>query len=362
MADAIEDISTLTIKKDLANNQDIVDAVEVNGVRTSIETSINNINSVLQEHDDNYASTSEPTTKSEGKTFCDTTTDPALMKYYKDGASNTETLVGATLNQTITNKTYENPVFTPAGASSYINLSRNYGLKISNNSSNPTHQIDVTFDYMTMFDTNGRGVVESQTTALTLDLSSTGAGGRASSENSGAEKSSDWYYVYVYSDGSGAINGLLSLEAEWSTVITNTDNPVNSDYVRRVGAIRNDSSGDLLYSEQIGNSVAIETTTLYNAGSTTSTTWALFDVSSFCPETTYSISGSAQVGNATAVARLCAVNSVASTTLAPGVVFVARSVDSLQNSYHIPIKNQEVYVSVNTGTVQISLNSFEIII
>lgn len=58
------------------------------------------------------ASTTEPTDKIEGTIWCDTNTDPALMKYYKDGAGNLETLVGATLTQTLSNKTLPTPAIS----------------------------------------------------------------------------------------------------------------------------------------------------------------------------------------------------------------------------------------------------------
>jgi hypothetical protein len=254
MADAIQGLSVLNNDSTLTNQVDTVDADEHNTHRTNVRTQIDAHKTVLEEQDKNYASSSEPTLKSEGKLYCDTTSDPAKMKYYKDSSSNLEEVVGTTLTQILTNKTLTSPTitsptlttptFTAAGAKGSIGLARDENLVIINNATNPTYQIDITFDYWTLYDTSNRGVVESKTSALTLDIATTGAGGRAASENSGSEKSDDWYYVYVYSNGSGTINGLLSLNSTWATVASG-DKPSGSDFVQRIGAIRNNSSGDI---------------------------------------------------------------------------------------------------------------------
>lgn len=88
----------------------VIDHDDHNAVRASIESYYDSVFlSIVTDLQNNYASGSEPGDKPEGKVWADTTSDPAVLKYYKDGATNLETLVGLTLSQTLTNKTLASP-------------------------------------------------------------------------------------------------------------------------------------------------------------------------------------------------------------------------------------------------------------
>lgn len=118
MTDNIQNLNTLTNDSTLVNNVDTIDAQEHNTHRSNYRDQINLHKSVLEDHDKNYASTSAPTLKSEGKVWCDTTNDPAVLKYYKDGSANDEELVGTTISQTVSNKTLDSTnITTPSGTS-----------------------------------------------------------------------------------------------------------------------------------------------------------------------------------------------------------------------------------------------------
>jgi hypothetical protein len=156
-------------------------------------------------------------------------------------------------------------------------LRRDLNLKIKNNSTNPDNQIDITFDYLTLYDTKGRGVVISKIIPLILDISTTGPGGLAASET---ETSSTWYFIYIYSDGSGVINGILSQESDWSNVVINGDNPVDAYYVRRLDAIFNNSTSNFRSFKRIDSMVYIDEVLLV---STTSTVLAPQDISGIIP-------------------------------------------------------------------------------
>lgn len=359
MADNIDSLVDITLNKSLVNNQDTVDATEVNSTRTTTENAINLANAVLRDQDKNYASTSEPTVRTEGKQWFNTSTDE--MNVYVDGAGTKKVLADTNTAQTLTNKTYTNPTFSPAGAKGYLDLGRDLGLKITNNSSNPEHQVDITFDYLTLYDPNGRGAVESQASALTLDVSSTGAGGRAESENSGAEQASAWYYIYVYSDGAGTISGLLAQASSWSTVISNGDNPAGSGYVRRIGAMRNDSGSDFLFMYQINEWCGIELETEYNIGTTTSTTWSSADISSVVPETATQIRGTMANNTVGVITYISPTNQVSSETLSPGVYRHQNSGANRRNGFVIDLYTaQTVYLSVDGGTGSYSVDSFKV--
>lgn len=103
----------------LANDSNLVldgtvSETEHNTHRTNYRALINNLLTEAALQEKNRASSTEPTDKDEGTEWCDTGPDPALLKYYKDGAGSLETLVGTTLTQTLTNKTLTDP--TLAGA------------------------------------------------------------------------------------------------------------------------------------------------------------------------------------------------------------------------------------------------------
>lgn len=363
MADSISSLSDLADRATLVNNQDTVDADEHNTTRTATQNAVNLLIDVVQEQDDNYAGTTEPTLKSEGKIFCDTTNDPAVMKYYKDGSANSEELVGTTLTQTLSNKTLTAPLFTAAGGKASLGLGRDLNLKIRNNSSNPNNQIDITFDYLTLYDTNGRGAVESQTSALTLDVAATKAstGDRATSENSGAEQASVWYYIYVYSDGEGTINGLLAQASTWATVVSNGDNPSGSDYVRRVGAIRNDSGSDFLYYFQSDDKCAIESTTEYNIGSTTSTSWSSTDISALVPAITTAIQGVTSNNTGSTISYVSGTNTVSTRNLNPGVAYHQNSGGGFRSYFYCFLSSpQTVYIAVDGSTGNFGLRSYNI--
>lgn len=355
MADAIQSFQNITNDAILQNGVDTVDAVEENTSRENRRTQINLHKTAIEQIDANYASATEPTQKSQGKEWFNTATQE--MNFYYDNSQNKRVVATLDGTQEFTNKTYTNPVFSPAGGKSYLGLSRDLKLKIINNSSNPNNQIDITFGHLTFYDDTGRGAVESQASALTLDVSTSGAGGRAidvTAEGSASEQSSIWYYIYVYSNGSGVINGILSTNSSWSSVAS-ADKPSGSDYVRRVGAVRNDSGGDFLYMEQIDDLCGLESSTLYNIGSTTSTTWVSTDLSSLIPESAIQIYGIAgSVASGSIVARISPTNAISSTLNAPFVSLTGSAGNTgAYVSYTIPItETQTCYIANGLGSGQ----------
>ena len=101
---ALSTLSTIATDEDLTSGAN-ASASGVNAKLLSRRNLVNNLLTVSRQLESNDASGSAPTDKPEGKIWCDTTTDPALLKFYKDGSENTETVVGLTLTQTLTNKT-----------------------------------------------------------------------------------------------------------------------------------------------------------------------------------------------------------------------------------------------------------------
>jgi len=120
---------------------------------------------------------------------------------------------------------------------------------------------------------------------LTGNLASSGANGL----DSGAEAASTWYNVWaIYNPTGGTWAALLSLSATAPTM------PTNYTYKVRVGAIRNDSSSNLLRSLQYGTRAQIVLGTnptvsplmaSGSAGDVGIQTWVAIPVANFVPPT-----------------------------------------------------------------------------
>lgn len=79
---------------------DTVSASEHNTVRSDTKTRLDNFLTILRDLEKNFAGTTEPTDKPEGKVWVDTNSDPAVLKYYKDGAGNLHTIASLERDQT----------------------------------------------------------------------------------------------------------------------------------------------------------------------------------------------------------------------------------------------------------------------
>jgi len=371
MADTIQSLVTLSNDSTLQNDVDTIDASEHNTHRTNYRTQVNLHKTTLEEQESNYASSTEPTNKPEGKIWCDTTPDPAIWKGYNDGAGNTTTFVGDDSTQTLTNKTYTNPTFSPAGAKGYLNLGRDLNLKIVNNSTNADHQIDVSFDYLTLYSDTGLACVESQTTAAVYDLSvGLSSGGEraedATAEGSSSEQGNEWYYVFIYSNGSGTLGAVLSTNTDWANIAAG-DKPSGSTYIRRVGAIRNNVGKDLLYTAQIGDYLGIGSLlSIHNIGVlnfTTGMNWVSQNISALVPATAYSIMGEFSSSNT----NLCLISgsnipaaSVVGTS--PGTAYGGASGQATYYETQI-ITPQTVYIAMQgTSTGNFGLSACRILI
>lgn len=108
------------------------------------------------------------------------------------------------------------------------------GLNISNNTTNPTYQIDIIAGDCRNDDDDGDIIVSS---TLTADITASGANGL----DTGSEASNTWYFIWViYNPTTDTEAALLSL--------SNTNPTMPSGYTKKrlVGEIKNDSAGDFL--------------------------------------------------------------------------------------------------------------------
>jgi len=120
---------------------------------------------------------------------------------------------------------------------------RNRCLKIVTNNSDPTFVLDLTADYITVYDVSQRSLVLSVDTAITCSLIVSGVGGL----DTGSEASETWYYMYViYNPATDDTKLLFSLSTTSPTL------PAGYTYFRRVSAAYNDSSSNINPFYQIG--------------------------------------------------------------------------------------------------------------
>src|SRR3990167_534414 len=100
MSDTIN-ISTLTDASDhTVLPRSVITSEKWNNMSTNFKTKVDNLNDAVTDLENNYAGTSAPSNKPEGKIWCDTTNDPAVLKFYKDGSNNTDTVSSIGAQQT----------------------------------------------------------------------------------------------------------------------------------------------------------------------------------------------------------------------------------------------------------------------
>lgn len=239
-----------------------------------------------------------------------------------------------------------------------VNQNKDFNLRVINNTTNPTYQIDITFDSWTFYNDAGDSVVESRTSALTLDITVVGAGGRAidvTQEGSSSEQANMWYYPHVYSDGAGTINGILSTQQYWEDVAA-TDKPPGSTFVRTLSSVNNAKGGsnlDFFLMDQTDSFVSMESSSVTNiAAGVTQTTPALsVDISAAIPKNAYAMKITATntgSGNTSYIAGTNVVSPLGFT--APGVGGMQATAGN-NNELTVNIGTpQTCYVNVNAGT------------
>ncbi|MBF0237976.1 MAG: hypothetical protein HQM12_09745 [SAR324 cluster bacterium] len=129
----------------------------------------------------------------------------------------------------------------------YFSVAQNRGVIVQTNSTNPTYQITITADALTLVNSNGIGYVAASV-STNADITSSGAGGL----DTGSEAANTWYYIWVISNGT-TTTGLLSTSAASPTM------PSGYSFKRLVGAVAN-SGTDFIPFYQAGNYVQITAT------------------------------------------------------------------------------------------------------
>lgn len=114
------------------------------------------------------------------------------------------------------------------------------GLTLANNDTDAANDIDIAAGTATV--TDGASWYVVTTTGLTKRLDASWAvGTNAGGLDTGAEANSTWYHVWlIQRSDTGVVDALFSTSATAPTM------PTNYDRKRRIGAVRNDGSGNIL--------------------------------------------------------------------------------------------------------------------
>ena len=158
---------------------------------------------------------------------------------YLDGL--TSAAVGINDTQTLTNKTLTSPTFT--GTTTGHTASRNENIYATTNISNAANAttVKITADKLTVWNTSNQFHILSS-----VDVSPAITASGANGLDTGSEANSTWYYYYVIYNGS-TVGGLFSASYSSPTM------PSGYTYKKYIGAIYNQSGGDLVELYQKGN-------------------------------------------------------------------------------------------------------------
>ncbi|MBF0353025.1 MAG: hypothetical protein HQM11_18470 [SAR324 cluster bacterium] len=126
-------------------------------------------------------------------------------------------------------------------SATYFPSGRNENIFIRPHTSNPTYQISINADYLTLYGSSNIVHIASSV-STTVDITVSGIGGL----DSGSESPDTWYYVWAVSDGT-TVSGLLSTSATSPTL------PGGATYKKLVSAVRNDNANNFIYFYQQGN-------------------------------------------------------------------------------------------------------------
>ena len=204
------------------------------------------------------------------------------------------------------------------------------------NATNPAYQIDYSATKLVAFDSNGYKKVLSSDSA-TVDLTVSGAGGL----DTGSEANSTWYHIFriVKEDDTASII--------FSTSATAPTMPSGYTYKAYVGAVYNDSSGDIVDLEQIDRMVHMTGTPLVvSAGTATSLTSV--DISARVPTTAAICYGYALLTNTSGAARSI---QVAPSSTAASIICCGSTANTVYGSWRAPMTtSQTIYYRINSAT------------
>ena len=229
-----------------------------------------------------------------------------------------------------------------------------YGLKIKNNASTPSTQIDISAIAATMINSSGVSVRKTPV-SLTIDLTTGTSTSAANGMDGEARGTSQWIYLYLINNGTTTA-GLGTLNSPLANPPTLPSGYTSALYV---GAMYVDSSGNLLRTLQLGrnghyttvastNTATLPVMSTGATGSISTPTWTAITLLGFVPATASKISlVAAQTNASIMVAPNNAYGALSSTTNAPPIV--ASGNISQADLGEISIESASVYLAASGG-------------
>lgn len=151
-----------------------------------------------------------------------------------------------------------------------------------------TSTITIAADSVILRDSSGRQKKFSSVSE-TFNVASTGAGGRVAAENSGNEKASDWYHLWLIGKDDGTIDAFGSLAAFPGGADIFALLPSGYTYAGYYSAAYNNASSNFDNFWQRGNEVTLTLTGVLNGGTATSRTSV--SLASAVPDTAIGVRG-----------------------------------------------------------------------
>ncbi|MCB1516135.1 MAG: hypothetical protein KDJ19_00755 [Hyphomicrobiaceae bacterium] len=211
-------------------------------------------------------------------------------------------------------------------------------------SSSDNVSVDVTADNLELINSITGEKLTLADVDVTANISTTGADGR---DTATAEASSTWYYTYVIAKTDGAdVASLLSTQSSYDLVTLPTDYV----FIARVGAVYNNSSGNIVAIEQTGTLFRLANTSyvaILDTGTATSMT--ALDLSEVCPIGAKATHGIVRGDYAAANTRYTEVGPTNAGSLASGVG--GYNATRLFDYFECPIiEDQTIYYRVSNAT------------
>jgi hypothetical protein len=214
--------------------------------------------------------------------------------------------------------------------------------------------------------TSNTGVTVTASLGLSVsaDITASGAGGL----DTGTESNSTWYNIWVIWNGASAA-AMFSLSATSPTMPGGYTNKF------RVGAVRNDASGNLWRSTQFGkraqikigtNPTVVPVIASGNSGSPTTPTWTAIATGNFVPPTAITIRGTflmAQSDNTRAILAPSnsygAWNSANAPPLGNGNGGITGSNIIVNEQFDFILESTNIYYASSNGSTNVLLNGWE---
>ncbi len=227
----------------------IIASSEHNSWRTNqVIATIKDLNDVVADLESNYASVTEPGDKPEGKIYCNTTNDPAVLQFYKDGASGLHTIASLEADNAFTGiNTFVGKVPLPRG---HID-----GLTLSNDAGDTAHDINVAAgECRDSSDTYN--ILHSSEITKQIDATWAAGDDAGGMEDGDTVGNAEWFHVHLLGKSTDPTAADIGFDTSVTAVNILADAAVVAagyDIYRRIGSVLTDGSANIIGFTQDGD-------------------------------------------------------------------------------------------------------------